>query len=194
MRTFFIIVISFFIGSIPNGLLISKYGVKQDIRTMGSGNIGATNVLRNLGWGPALATFALDVAKGALPVFIGLKIGGFTGQGVAALFAILGHCYTPWLNFKGGKGISTGLGTILVVNWWFGLLCLAVHFLFVLVTKIVSIASLVAAALVAIGFFLMGYPPQITIPYLIACIVMWYRHGDNIARLRRGEEKGYDSW
>lgn len=195
MQTFFLILIAFFLGSIPNGLWITRLFYHEDIREMGSGNIGATNVLRNLGWPAAILTYGLDVGKGALAAWLGMKVfGGALNTGLAALFVIVGHCYSPWLHFNGGKGIATGVGCILAINWKFYCFLMAVFLVVVLITKIISIGSLVGATCAPIGFAIMGYPKEIVICYILAVALMFYRHKANIQRLLKGEEKGYDQW
>ncbi len=112
-----LVVASFFVGAIPFGLVVSRLFFRRDLRAEGSGNIGAANALRTLGKGGAIAVLVLDALKGALPVIAGRVLGGETLALTAAFAAILGHCFSPFLNFRGGKGVATNLGAVLALAW-----------------------------------------------------------------------------
>ena len=209
------IVLSYLVGSIPFGVLISKTkGV--NIREHGSKNIGATNVGRILGKKLGLTCFLLDVLKGALPVYIIGVYSGLFGQSIelietstmllwisTALASLLGHMYSPWLKFDGGKGVATTFGGM-VAMW--PLLTIPVVMAFVAwvitakMTKLVSLASLVSAivlfgdavAVVFLSSTLEHAWPLLTVTGVIACMVFW-KHRSNIGRIIRGEEAKLDS-
>ena len=192
-------VAAFFTGSIPFGYLVAKSkGI--DIRTVGSGNIGATNVSRALGKSAALVVFALDVLKGLIPCLaaralitdpigeLPAKLVWF-GIGVAAL---LGHIFCPWLRFKGGKGIATGLGVLLATAPVVGGLAFGVWLVTVLLTSYVSLASICAAiALPFLGWFVPGEPKEMVPAYVLIAAFLIYKHRDNIKRLRGGTESKF---
>ncbi|MGH1397952.1 MAG: glycerol-3-phosphate 1-O-acyltransferase PlsY [Alphaproteobacteria bacterium] len=180
--------LAYLIGSIPFGFLLTKFFAKQDIRDIGSGNIGATNVLRTGNKALAALTLILDGGKGAFAVFILPFLLPFGVSPLAiGLFAMIGHCFPIWLKFKGGKGVATSLGVLLAAAPWVGLAAcgawLASAFLF----RISSLAALVAIGLAPLfAFFIYGAVPA-GICAVIAALVFW-RHKDNIARLLKGEE------
>ena len=173
-------------GSIPFGLILARMAGLGDIRQIGSGNIGATNVLRTGNKGVAAATLLLDGLKGFVPVFLAWQ--WFTNDiGWTALGAVLGHCFPVWLNFKGGKGVATNAGVCFGLGWPIGLTYAVVWLGMLAVTRISSVAGM-SAVVAAIGaaWFVGRYsfvPPLV----IIAGIVIWL-HRENIARLRRGEE------
>jgi glycerol-3-phosphate acyltransferase PlsY len=188
-------------GSIPFGLILVKLAGKGDVRAQGSGNIGATNVLRTGGKALGILTLALDVAKGFAPVFLAKRLG-FPAEALSwvALASTAGHIYTPWLKFQGGKGVATALGAILGYHPAMALPCLAGFALCVGVFRYVSLGSIVAALILipaALGFlgawaclpFLMeemaryGIVAWIVLPLLVV-----RRHAANIQRLLNGTE------
>lgn len=180
----------FLLGSIPFGLVLCKLFGYGDIRKIGSGNIGATNVLRTGNKPLALATLILDIGKGAAAVLI---IGTLFNHSditllLTGLGAILGHIFSPWLGFKGGKGVATTIGTILALNFPLGLMMCAIWLMTAGVTKISSLAALVAFALSPIialtGF---GSISLAIFCAAIAVLISW-RHKDNIKRILKGEE------
>lgn len=188
---FFAIVIAYGIGSIPFGLVLSSIFGYGDIRKIGSGNIGATNVLRTGNKWLALFTLALDTLKGAVAIIIWNNYN--TGPCFSntaywiAFFVILGHCYPIWLKFKGGKGVATTLGTLLAAAPFAGLAACVTWLVIAFVFKISSLAALVAVAIApVVTFFLYGSTPAM-VAFLIT-ILVWWRHKDNIKRLLRGEE------
>jgi glycerol-3-phosphate acyltransferase PlsY len=188
----FLIAFSYVIGSIPFGLLISKAKGK-DIRTMGSGNIGATNVLRCLGKPMGIACFVLDVLKGYLPAAF-LPMLGKIDPAFGILFgtaAILGHNFPVFLNFKGGKGVATSAGVLLGVAPLavaIGLLTWVVVFY---TSGYVSLGSIIAAILVVIAGWTLGYGPVIAIALTLLGGLTIYRHRANIQRLRNGTENKF---
>lgn len=190
-----ILAISYLIGSIPFGLLITKIFGNTDIRTIGSGNIGATNVLRTGNKKLAAATLALDALKGAPLVLLAITSGAsflnnYENQVFViflGLFAIIGHCFPIWLKFKGGKGVATALGVFLAAVPYAGLAACAAWIITAKITKISSLSALVAVGIAPIvTLFIYGAAPA-EICALIT-ILIWIRHKDNIKRLLKGEE------
>ena len=175
-----LVLLGFFAGSIPFGLLIGKrYGV--DIRAKGSGNIGASNVTRVLGVGAGVLVGVLDIAKGALPVWLAYRHGGVaTTVGWAA---ILGHCFSPWLGGKGGKGVATALGAFAVAAPSLALVGIAVFLLVAGKTRITALGSLAGAIAAAIFAFATHAPPPIQLLALATAALLVYTHRGNLARL-----------
>ena len=190
-----IAVLAFAFGSIPFGLLLTRAAGLGDIRSIGSGSIGATNVLRTGNKKLAAATVLLDAAKGALPVVIAGMIYALDGtgqeralaQGVAAVAAVAGHCWTPWLRFKGGKGIATAAGVLLALAWPAMLACAAIWAATLSLTRISSVSSMTTVVLSPAVAWLMGYP-QVIWPLVAIAVVVLIQHRANIGRLMRGEE------
>ncbi len=174
-------------GSIPFGLLITRAAGLGDIRTIGSGNIGATNVLRTGKRGLAAATLLLDAGKGAAAVQLAALLFGTIWMPLAAVAAVVGHCFTPWLRFKGGKGVATGLGALLALDWRVGAISCATWLLVAFATRMSSAGAL-AAFLVspAISYWL---DPDFwwIAPWSIALLV-FIRHEANIKRILTGTE------
>jgi len=186
LETLLALLFGYLLGSIPFGLLITKAAGTQDIRTIGSQNIGATNVLRTGRKDLAAATLLLDAFKGAAAILI----TGQWGEGpamAAALGAFAGHVFPVWLKFKGGKGVATFIGCLLGLYWpaaiFFGLVWLAVA----KVTRYSSLAALVASALAPFAFFATGQGPQGLLAVVLAAMI-FFTHRANIARLRAGSE------
>ena len=173
-------------GSIPFGLILAKLAGKGDIRQQGSGNIGATNVLRTGSKGLAAATLLLDLAKGLVPVLLAWQFF-WQELGWTALFAVIGHCFPVWLGFKGGKGVATNAGVSFGLGLLFGGVY-AITWLGVLaITRISSLAGMAAVVVTALVAFFTG---ETTIAYvlaLIAVLVLWL-HRENIGRLAKGTE------
>lgn len=183
--------IGFLIGSIPFGFLVGKiYGV--DPREKGSGNIGATNIMRVLGKGPGTAVFLLDVLKGYLPVALAQWCHWEAIWLVSAgLCAVLGHIYSPFVRFKGGKGVATTLGVLFGLSPLVALLSFGVFLLTVAITNYISVGSLVAAVTQASLFWAFSFAlPQRVFGIVVAVFVI-IRHRGNIQRLRRGEENRF---
>ncbi len=189
-----IVVASFFVGGIPFGLLIARaYGI-PDLRKLGSGNIGASNVLRTAGTKPAIACWLIDALKGAGPTLIAGSAIGMGGwwQVAAALAAICGHCFSPYLGFKGGRGVATSLGVILALDWRVGLIGFGIWIAIVAVTRYISLGS-VAAMLCAIPLMWLFHGHQenglqLVVAGAAVAILVTVRHAENIQRLINGTE------
>ncbi|MBI2256475.1 MAG: glycerol-3-phosphate 1-O-acyltransferase PlsY [Proteobacteria bacterium] len=179
-------VLGYLLGSIPFGLLLTKAAGLGDIRNIGSGNIGATNVLRTGNKPLALATLLLDGGKGAVAALIAAHFDPLLAV-IAGGAALLGHLFPIWLGFKGGKGVATTLGTLLAVNWMVGIAAcltwLAVAFGF----RFSSLAALVAVALSPLYAYILGTGPQVVFA-AFAAVLVWIRHHENITRLLNGTE------
>ena len=180
-------VIAFALGSIPFGLLLTRAAGLGDIRAIGSGNIGATNVLRTGKRGLAAATLLLDGGKGAAAVQLAAILFGAIWMPLAAICAVVGHCFTPWLGFKGGKGVATGLGALLALDWRIGAAACATWLLVALTTRISSAGALAAFAISPILAALLLPAFWWVAPFAIAALVFW-RHAANIKRLIAGTE------
>ncbi len=190
------LLLGYIAGSIPFGLLLAKAGGKGDIRNIGSGNIGATNVLRTGSKKLAVATLLLDLAKGLVPVLLAKALfdqpaampdAMFGPAPLAALGAVLGHCFPVWLGFKGGKGVATNLGVSIGLAWPIGLAYALIWLAVAYLSRISSLAGMcavVAAAITAAAMGLEAYVPALAV---IAVLVLWL-HRANIGRLLRGEE------
>ena len=202
LEILFIAVAAYLLGSIPTGYLLVRLFRHEDIRTFGSGNIGATNVLRSGGKGLGAATFLLDVLKGAAAVYLGALAAAQwmptspirNVEALAALCAVIGHMFPVWLQFRGGKGVATGFGVFLVAAPTAALCAIATFTLVLLVTRYVSLASILGAA--SFPFFAWALvqgdrPPffiavQFVIPFLIIA-----KHHQNIRRLFSGQESRF---
>lgn len=173
-------------GSIPFGLILTKLAGMGDVREIGSGNIGATNVLRTGNKGLAAATLLLDGLKGYIPVFLAWQF--FTNDiGWTALGAVLGHCFPVWLNFKGGKGVATNAGVCFGLGWPIGLTYAVVWLGMLALTRISSVAGMTAVIASVGAAWYFDRPTFAAALGLIAVIVIWL-HRANIRRLLKGEE------
>lgn len=181
-------VISYLIGSIPFGLLLTRAAGLGDIRSIGSGNIGATNVLRTGNKKLAAATLILDGAKGAAAVALAKHFGNNDLALIAAIFSILGHIFPVWLKFKGGKGVATTLGMLLVLAPWTGLLACLTWLAVAFTLRISSLSALIALALTPATSFWIYHDTRLSIVCLLIAILVFYTHRSNIKRLLKGEE------
>ena len=187
----FILLVSYLLGSFPSGFLYAKNLKGIDLRYVGSGSTGATNVLRNIGKWPALVVFILDVLKG----FIAVKLAYFLlidniFQVLAGLFAITGHIWPIWLKGKGGKAVATGLGMFIALSWQVGLASFGTFLVTISLTKIVSLSSITAALFLPVYMLIYTgtFNNSFTIfSFIIMLIVIW-KHRSNIIRLLKGEE------
>lgn len=181
---------AFIFGSIPWGFIIGKLkGI--DLRKTGSGNIGTTNVLRVIGKKEALATLLLDISKGFIPVMLlrlfynesTLLLLGFTG-----IAGILGHCFTPFLKFKGGKGVATSVGVILAFTPLAGLITVVIWLSTFAVFRISSLSALMAFGVLPLVTMILRYPDEVTVFAFIITAIIYLRHLSNIKRLLKGTE------
>ncbi|MEQ8343137.1 MAG: glycerol-3-phosphate 1-O-acyltransferase PlsY [Marinovum algicola] len=179
--------IGYLLGSVPFGLVIARLLGLGDLRKIGSGNIGATNVLRTGNRPAALATLILDSFKGAIAVLIARWLAAEDAAQLAGLMAFLGHCFPIWLGFKGGKGVATFLGLLLGLAFPLGLAACATWAAGAALTRISSASALLAAALAPAWAWGLGYPSMVMLCLVLAAIV-WGRHHANIRRILKGEE------
>ena len=188
---FFIILISYIIGSIPSGYILSKYFSKIDITKEGSGNIGATNVLRSGSKKLAIITLLFDAFKGVLPILI--FYNSTYSIILASLSAFIGHNYPIWLKFKGGKGIATYLGISFAISLKLGFLFLIIWLITALISKTSSTSSLVSILLIPFLSFLIVDNKLISLLFLILTSISFYRHKENIKRIIKGSEPKINS-
>ena len=183
------LVAAYLIGAIPVGFLVARSAGGTDIRRAGSGNIGATNVLRTLGRGPAVLTLVGDIVKGYLAVAAARAIGteAWSAAG-GAVAAVAGNCWPLFLAFRGGKGMATGLGAFLAVVPWAMAPAAVLWLVVTSLSRYVSLASILSCVSLPLAAALLGYPRHsVVAAALVALIIMW-RHRENIARLARGTE------
>lgn len=182
------LVIAYLLGSIQTSVLLSKWLKFPDPRTQGSGNTGATNVLRSVGKNQAAMTLIGDVLKGFLAVLIGI-ICGLQGPFLAilAFAAVVGHVFPVFFQFRGGKGVATALGGIILLSFWVALIAAVIWLVVVFMTRYVSLASLIAVAATPILILILSQGSYF-IPVLLMAILIIWKHKDNIKRLRAGTE------
>lgn len=196
-----VILIGYLIGSINFSVLLSKKLAGFDVREKGSGNAGTTNMLRSVGKKAAALTLLLDVLKGVVPVLIAVTLtkmftnanGALLVQ-LAGIFAIIGHTFPIFFKFKGGKGIATSLGVLIITNWQIGLICLVFALVLMILTKMVSVGSIAAAVLYPIltifitQNFIVGINTNYIISSIILCCLIIFNHRSNVQRLLNGTE------
>ena len=185
MQISFIILFSYLIGSIPFGFLLTKLFLKKDIRKIGSGNIGATNVLRTGNKITGYATLILDVLKALIPVLF-IKIYYNEYLYISSLSVFLGHVFPIWLKFKGGKGVATYVGILFSINIFFGLVFCICWLLIFFLSKYSSLSSLIASFSIPIYLFIINYEQLIF--FVILFVLIFYTHRENIKRLKNKEE------
>ncbi len=178
--------VGYLLGSIPFGLILTKLAGHGDLRDIGSGNIGATNVLRTGNKALAALTLILDLLKGTAAVLIGARFGQDAAL-LGGLGAILGHLFPIWLGFRGGKGVATYIGVLLGLYWPAAIVFCAIWLLVALITRYSSLSALVASAAAPCLLVLVG-ETRIAVLFLIFTLLLYWRHADNIGRLLRGEE------
>jgi acyl phosphate:glycerol-3-phosphate acyltransferase len=182
-------VFGYLLGSVSSAILICKLLGKADPRSTGSGNPGATNVLRSHGRGPAAATLAGDVLKGVLPVLIA-KLLGMSPLviALAGLGAFFGHLFPVFFGFRGGKGVATYIGVLFGMSLWLGVGFAAIWLATAALTRYSSLAALVAAAITPLVALIGGQPVSMVLALAVMAVAIFWRHGENIARLRAGTE------
>lgn len=192
MGSVLMVLFAYLLGSVPTGFLLgSLSGV--DVRQAGSGNVGATNVARVVGRKQGLITLLVDVAKGFIPVFLSLRFGfslSVTCLVAAAVF--LGHLYSVFLKFQGGKGVATALGIFLSIAPMATGVLIVIFSLVAVTSRVVSLASLVAAGLAPVIFWFFSYPPLLIGLSLVIALLIGFRHRENIQRLISGAEPKFD--
>ncbi|MEP2716220.1 glycerol-3-phosphate 1-O-acyltransferase PlsY [Pseudophaeobacter sp.] len=180
-------VIGYLLGSIPFGLVLTRVMGLGNLREIGSGNIGTTNVLRTGSKAAAAATLILDGGKGAAAVLLARFLAGEDAAQLAGLTAFLGHCFPVWLKFQGGKGVATFLGLMLALAWPVGIACCLTWVATAAIGRISSLSALVAALAAPLWAYLLNAPATIALAILLGAIVFW-RHSANISRLLAGTE------
>jgi len=179
--------IGYLLGSIPFGLVLTRMTGRGDVRAIGSGNIGATNVLRTGSKALAAATLLLDTLKGTAAVYVGFGFAGNDGAIMTGLAAFAGHIFPVWLRFRGGKGVATYIGIVLGLFWPAFLVFVATWLAAAAATRYSSVGALAASLVTTIAFFLFG-PFQFAVVFVPLTFVLWIRHTENILRLIAGTE------
>ena len=180
-------VLAYLLGSVPFGIVVTRALGLGDLRSIGSGNIGATNVLRTGHKGAAAATLVLDAAKGAVAVLAARWLLAEDAAQLAGLMAFLGHLFPVWLRFRGGKGVATFLGTLLALAWPVGLACCATWGVVAALSRISSVAALIAAA--SSTFWMVGFTyGRMLLLGAVLTLLVYIRHAANLKRLREGTE------
>ena len=182
------IVVGYLLGSIPFGVIVTRAAGVGDVRNIGSGNIGATNVLRTGRRDLALITLVADAGKAMLAVVILRAIYGEDAGAVAGAAAFTGHLFPVWLGFKGGKGVATFFGVMLTINWEIGVIAAALWILTAAIFRISSLAALVAVALTPLSMLALGQPLSFLVAALFMGVLIYIRHDANIRRLLAGQE------
>jgi len=186
--------LAYLLGSIPFGLLITRFGGVGDIRKIGSGNIGATNVLRSGRKGLAAATLFLDAAKGFVAVVLAWNLIPYfnaRAEAVAATAVVMGHCFPVWLKFRGGKGVATGLGAVMALSLGTGVICCLIWLLVARLTRISSAGALAAFIVMPVVLPLVGhrsFASSIALSGLVITLLILARHQENIRRIIKGTE------
>ena len=194
MTTAILILMGYLLGSIPFGIILTRLFGAGDLRQIGSGNIGATNVLRTGRKDLAIATLILDAGKGAVALLIARHLFGEAAGAIAGGAAFMGHLFPVWLGFKGGKGVATFFGLILAACWPLGLMAAATWLIVAFALRYSSLAALVAAALTPLYALLplptlgLPAPAAILILAIFTAVLIYIRHHENIARLLKGAE------
>ena len=181
-------VAAWLIGSLPSGLIVARLFGHSDLRKEGSGNIGATNVLRTAGRLPGAVTLVLDYAKGVVAVAIAHDTGGPDMAVIAALFVVAGHMFNPWLKFRGGKGVATALGVTLALSWQSGLAILVVWLAVAGLTRISSVAGMASIIASPVAIWMVTSDAQYAGVMILVAFLVVVRHHANIRRLLTGRE------
>lgn len=185
------LIIGYLCGSIPFGLILAKASGLGDVRKIGSGNIGATNVLRTGNKKIAALTLLCDGMKGAIPVLLLGYFGNEQVAIIAGLAALAGHIFPVWLKFRGGKGVATSIGVLSALYWQLGLLFIAVWLIVAFLFRISSLSALIASALSPVFAFMLG-GRELAIPAVLIGATIWIMHRPNIIRLLKGQEPKID--
>ncbi len=180
-------VLAYLMGSIPFGMVLAQVMNLGNLREIGSGNIGATNVLRTGNKTAAALTLLLDAAKGAVAVLLAQLFAGEAAAQIAAFSAMIGHCFPVWLKFKGGKGVATFLGIMLAYAWPVGIGCCIAWLISVALTRISSMGAVAAASASTILLVFLGYGHALLLGILLT-ILLYVRHHENIRRIKAGTE------
>ncbi len=188
-----ILFLGYLFGSFPSGYLAGRITKGIDIRSLGSGSTGATNVLRHIGKRAAIAVFLIDVSKGVLSILVAkYLLLNDSWQVAVGLSTLIGHIWPVWLNWKGGKAVATGLGVFLGLSWQVGLATLGVFLLMITLFRTVSLASVSAALALPLIMFISFDNSEFSLPFLVVSLIAMFlviwRHRDNIIRLMKGEE------
>ena len=182
---------SFLLGSIPWGVVVSRAFYSRDIRQTGSGNIGAMNALRSLGKRGAIAVLLLDAGKGVVPPAVAFAVWDSPKvAAICAACAVLGHCFSPWLQFKGGKGVATSFGAVFALSWPSGLAAVAGWLVGALSTSYSSVGSILGSVVAPFALWFFTHDRWLTGYGIFAAMLILYTHRENIARLRAGRESG----
>ncbi|RBW52205.1 glycerol-3-phosphate 1-O-acyltransferase PlsY [Ruegeria sp. A3M17] len=179
--------LGYLMGSIPFGMVLAKVMGLGNLRNIGSGNIGATNVLRTGNKTAAALTLIFDAAKGGVAVLVARALAGEDAAQIAALAALIGHCFPVWLGFKGGKGVATFLGIWLALDWRVGVACCLTWLVAAAIWRISSLAALAAAATSTIWVLFLTSSQTLLLAGVLTLLVYW-RHSANIARIKSGTE------
>jgi glycerol-3-phosphate acyltransferase PlsY len=187
MTTAVAFLFGYLLGSIPFGLVLTRAAGGPDVRTIGSGNIGATNVLRTGRKGLAAATLVCDALKGTVAVLVAAHYAGHEAALAAGLGAFLGHLFPVWLKFKGGKGVATYIGLLIGFYWLGAVIFCAIWLVVAALGRYSSLSALVASALTPLALYLLGQPTTAVL-FLLLTVLLWIMHRANIARLLNGSE------
>lgn len=177
----------YLLGSIPFGLILTRAAGGPDVRTIGSGNIGATNVLRTGRTGLAAATLICDALKGTLAVLVIARYASYEASLLAGFGAFIGHLFPVWLNFRGGKGVATYIGLLIGIYWPCAVIFCAIWLVAAVITRYSSLSALIASALTPLAFWLLAQP-QAAGWFLLMTVLLWITHRTNIRRLLDGSE------
>ena len=187
MNIFLVILFAYLIGSIPFGIIISKIMGLGNLRNIGSGNIGATNVLRTGNKLAAILTLIFDLLKGAIAVIITYYVFNDTTAQIAALASFLGHCFPIWLKFKGGKGVATFIGISLALYWPAGILICLTWVLTAFLSRVSSLSALISSLSSILWVWILGVPSAVFVMTVLT-ILIWFRHIENIKRIIKNTE------
>ena len=179
--------LGYLLGSIPFGLIITRFAGTKDIRSIGSGNIGATNVLRTGRKDLAVATLVCDALKGTVAVLAAQRLAGGDAALAAGLGAFFGHLFPVWLGFKGGKGVATYIGLLIGLAWPCALIFVAIWLAVAALTRYSSLAALIASAVTPIALWAL-HMPRTALLFLLLSLLLWFMHRTNIGRLLKGSE------